>query len=78
MSINARRFGRFIRAACPAWLVCLWTICAFIPTPFEIDEALPAVLTLLVLAFQWRRVPRALSAWRGGKSHRAADLAVAR
>lgn len=77
MSTTARKAGRAIKAACPPWLVTAWVIAGCIPTPFEIDEIIPAVLTILVLAFQWRRIPRGWSAWKGGKSHRAYDMRMA-
>lgn len=76
MFITIRRLGRAIRAACPKWLVFIWILAACIPTPFEVDELIPLVLTLIVLAVQWQRFPRGLSAWRGGKSHRAYDMKV--
>lgn len=74
MFITTRRAGRFIRSACPGWLVVIWIVCGFVPTPFELDELLPAVLTLAVLALQPQRFPRACSAWRGGKSHRLHEV----
>ena len=73
MFITTRKAGRAIRAACPRWLVGVWIVAACIPTPFEVDELIPLILTVAVLAFQWQRFPRGLSAWRGGKSHRAYD-----
>lgn len=71
--IVLRKFTRAMRAACPPWLVIIWTIAACVPTPFEIDELVPLVLTIAVLAIQPQRIPKARSAWRGGKSHRAWD-----
>lgn len=75
MSITIRKLGRAIHAGCPQWLVAMWIVFAFIPLdPF--DEIVPATITLVVLIVQPHRIPRARSAWRGGKSHRAADAAL--
>jgi hypothetical protein len=71
--IMLRKFVRAMRAGCPKWLVWVWIAAGLIPTPFEVDELIPLTLTVLVMAIQWQRFPRAMSAWRGGKSHRAYD-----
>ena len=75
MIITIRKLGRLVRAGCPSWLVWIWVACAVIPLD-PVDEIIPAVITLVVLAVQWRRIPRARSAWRGGKSHRAHDAGL--
>lgn len=71
------RLYRFVLAACPGWLVFLWVVFAFIPLD-PLDEVIPATITLVVLVFQPQRIPRGVSAWRGGKAHRHYDRAYAR
>ena len=72
--------GRLMRActsAFPKWLWRIWLVLRFIPTPFEIDEWVPAIILLLILAMQPHRIAKFRSAWRSGnKSHRAYDLAA--
>lgn len=71
------KFRRALESALPKWLLWLLLILRFIPTPFEVDEWGPLVLVLVLMAIQWNRVRRYRAGWRGGKSHRAFDLAVA-
>lgn len=61
---------RALFAAFPAWLLQLWLVLRFVPTPFEIDEWLPLIVMLVILAVQPRRIAWYRTAWRGGKSHR--------
>ena len=77
MTVTGRKLGRAVRAGCPPWLVGLWAVCACVPTPFEVDELLPALVTLAVLVVRPHRRRRAWSAWKGGKSHRLADQVLA-
>jgi hypothetical protein len=61
-----RKAGRALRAVLPAWAAGVFTACLVIPGPF--DEA---AFTLAALVLVVARFPRAASAWRGGKTHRA-------
>lgn len=58
----------------PAWMLVLFTICLVIPGPF--DEIAMVLAALFLGIAQPIRFRRARSAWRGGKSHRAADALV--
>jgi hypothetical protein len=77
MFISPRRLMRACTAAFPKWLLRVWLVLRFIPTPFEIDEWVPAIILLVILVVQPHRIGKFRSAWHGGKSHRAYDLAVA-
>lgn len=85
MFIWPQRFMRAMLAAFPKWLLWLWMALRFVPTPFEVDEWLPAIFALVLLlwpaishdgwrpVFNWHRMARYRSAWRGSKSHRSWD-----
>ena len=76
--IWARKLSRAVQAAVPAWLAAVLAVCAFVPTPFEIDDWIPVAITLVLLIVQPQRIARFRSAWKGGKSHRAFDAAYPR
>jgi hypothetical protein len=71
--ILTRRTMRAMRALLPAWALAAFGVCLAIPGPF--DEAAFLLAALVLVACQPVRARRAASAWRGGKSHRAGDLA---
>jgi hypothetical protein len=70
--ITTRKAGRAMRAAMPVWLVGVFAVCLVIPGPF--DELAVIVAAVVLCAVQPVRARRAASAYRGGKSHRSADL----
>ena len=69
MPITARKTGRAMRAALPAWMMAVFAVCLVIPGPF--DELAAVLATAILCIVQPVRARRAASAWRGGKSHRA-------
>jgi hypothetical protein len=64
----ARKVTRAVRAAVPAWMLVGFAVCAVIPGPF--DELGLVIGAGILCAVQPIRARRAVSAWRGGKSHR--------
>jgi hypothetical protein len=70
--IAVRKTSRAVRAAMPAWLLAVLTVCLVIPGPF--DEIAAVLALVLLCTIQPVRAHRAASAWRGGKSHRAYDV----
>jgi hypothetical protein len=73
--ITTRRVKRAAFAALPIWLAIVLAVCFALPG--WVDEIPPLVLALILCAVQPVRLARARSAWRGGKSHRAHELAAA-
>jgi hypothetical protein len=69
--IFARKCIRALRAMMPAWMLVVFSICLAIPGPF--DELAMILAALVLGAIQPIRFKRAVSAWKGGKSHRSAD-----
>ena len=68
MLITTRKIGRAMRAALPVWMMAAFAVCLFIPGP--LDELAAVLATVILCAIQPVRARRAVSAWRGGKSHR--------
>jgi hypothetical protein len=67
-TITGRRVTRVLRAVMPGWMLAAFAVCLVVPGPFD-EIAMILAAAVLVTA----RLGRARSAWRGGKSHRAAD-----
>lgn len=63
-----RKLRRAMDACLPAWLSAALTVALLIPG--WIDEIPVFALALIFMLFRFRK---ARSAWKGGKSHRAAD-----
>jgi hypothetical protein len=69
--ITTRRLTRALRASMPKWLVAVFAVALAIPGP--LDDAAVLIVAVGLCVLQPSRAHRALSAWRGGKSHRRAD-----
>ena len=67
--ITIRKITRSLAAAMPAWLAIVCAVCLAIPLARLAALAFTAGLCLI----QPARIRKAASAWKGGKSHRAAD-----
>ena len=65
--ITIRKGYRAVTAIMPKWLAVIVGIMLVIPGPEELIVILPL---LILLPFRYKR---AVSAYRGGKSHRVAD-----
>lgn len=70
--ITTRKIVRAARAALPTWMLAIFAACMVIPGPF--DELAFLTVAVILCAVQPMRVRRAVSAWRGGKSHRAREV----
>lgn len=71
--ITARKGMRALRACMPVWMLAAFAVCLCIPGPF--DEAAMVLTAGVMCVVQPVRARRAMSAWRGGKSHRSARVA---
>jgi hypothetical protein len=69
--ITIRKIIRGLTAAMPVWLVVICGVCLAIP----LARLAALVCTAGLCLIQPARFRRAVSAWKGGKSHRAFDLA---
>lgn len=70
--ITLRKVLRAARAATPAWLILVFAACALIPGP--LDEVTVLLALVVLCSVQPVRARRAVSAWRGGKSHRSGEV----
>lgn len=67
--ITFRRIIRGLTAAMPGWLIAVCGLLLIIP----LARLAALLLTAALCLIQPVRVRRAVSAWKGGKSHRALD-----
>ena len=67
--IVVRKVVRSLIAAMPGWLLVIFAVCLAIP----LARLAVLVLTAALCLMQPARFRRAVSAWKGGKSHRRCD-----